>query len=204
MDSILLKHFRQLLTIAFLTISISSFAQLSGIKAIPGDYATVFDAVGDLNLQGVDVGGVTFQVAAGHVETGNLSPILVSGNPTSPILFQKDGAGDNPKIIAGPGIPNFPLDAVVSFSGADYVTFDSFTIEENPLNTPIDAVEFGFFLYRADPLNGCQHITIINCEINLGQTPGNRSGIASTGQVFPVILNINTTPIADFTGTHSY
>ena len=44
-------------------------AQLSGAKAIPGDYATIEAAIADLNAQGVGAGGVTFNVAAGHTET---------------------------------------------------------------------------------------------------------------------------------------
>ena len=39
------------------------FAQLSGIKTIPGNYATIAAAVADLNTNGVGTGGVTFNVA---------------------------------------------------------------------------------------------------------------------------------------------
>ena len=44
-------------------------AQLVGIKTIPGDYATIQLAVTELNTQGVGLGGVTFNVAAGYTES---------------------------------------------------------------------------------------------------------------------------------------
>ena len=55
---------------AFLTIGTVGIAnaQLTGAKAIPGDYATIALAVTDLNTQGVGAGGVTFNIAAGYTE----------------------------------------------------------------------------------------------------------------------------------------
>ncbi|MCZ7612663.1 MAG: hypothetical protein M5T52_03740 [Ignavibacteriaceae bacterium] len=47
----------------------NSFAQLSGTKTIPGDYATIEAAINALDTLGVGSGGVTFNVAAGHIET---------------------------------------------------------------------------------------------------------------------------------------
>lgn len=44
------------------------YSQLTGIKTIPGNYATISSAVADLNIQGVGPGGVTFNVAAGYLE----------------------------------------------------------------------------------------------------------------------------------------
>jgi hypothetical protein len=50
-------------------------AQLTGVKAIPGDYASISAAVTDLNTMGVGAGGVTFNIAAGYVEnlTGRIA-----------------------------------------------------------------------------------------------------------------------------------
>ncbi|MBK7213347.1 MAG: hypothetical protein IPH88_08685 [Bacteroidales bacterium] len=52
------------LLIALLGILISglSYAQLTGIKNIPADYATVALAINDLNTQGVGIGGVIFNI----------------------------------------------------------------------------------------------------------------------------------------------
>ena len=55
------------LTVLFLTFVVAglSYAQLSGPKSIPGDYATIAAAITALNTSGVGSGGVTFNVAAG-------------------------------------------------------------------------------------------------------------------------------------------
>ncbi len=76
-----------------------SYGQLSGIKTIPGDYATIAAAVADLNAQGVGSGGLTFEVNAGYVENIT-APILVTatGTSTAPIEFMKSGARANPSI----------------------------------------------------------------------------------------------------------
>lgn len=44
-------------------------AQLSGVKTIPTDYASIALFVTDLNAQGVGAGGVTLNVPAGYTET---------------------------------------------------------------------------------------------------------------------------------------
>ena len=73
-------------------------AQLSGTKTIPGNYATIAAAVTDLNAQGVGAGGVTFNVAAGHIEISDIPVLNATGTVANPILFQKSGMGANPKI----------------------------------------------------------------------------------------------------------
>ena len=52
-----------LFLLSILVLSTGLKAQLSGPKAIPGDYATIAAFVNDLNIQGVGVGGVTATVA---------------------------------------------------------------------------------------------------------------------------------------------
>lgn len=81
-----------------------SYGQLTGVKTIPGTYSTLALAVADLNAQGVGVGGVTFDIAAGYSETltSTLS-ITATGTAANPIVFQKSGAGANPVITAYTG-----------------------------------------------------------------------------------------------------
>lgn len=98
---------RKVFSFAFLFLilfSIKSNAQLSGTKSIPGDYATIFDAVTALNAAGVGSGGVTFQVAAGHTEL-TTAPINIkaTGTAVDPIIFIKNGAGSNPLITRTDG-----------------------------------------------------------------------------------------------------
>ncbi|HPS65857.1 MAG TPA: hypothetical protein PK447_09810, partial [Ignavibacteria bacterium] len=82
----------------------NSYAQLSGIKTIPGTYATITAAVTDLNTQGVGSGGVVFSIAAGYTETISSTLIVTAtGTTLTPIIFQKSGTGANPLITAYTG-----------------------------------------------------------------------------------------------------
>ena len=62
---------------------------LTGIKTVPGSYPTIALAIADLNANGVGVGGVTFNVAPGYIES-TTAPLLVTatGTLTDPIIFQ--------------------------------------------------------------------------------------------------------------------
>ena len=111
-------------------------AQLTGVKTIPGNYATIEAAITDLNAAGVGPGGVTFNVTSGHTETFTVPTagrILVSGTAASPIVFQKSGTGNNPLITAalnGTGTS----DGIIVLGGTDYITFDGISVKENSGN----------------------------------------------------------------------
>lgn len=156
-----------------LLVSVSSFAQLTGIKTIPGDYPSVAAAIADLNTNGVGIGGVTFNVAAGHIETFETAMtglITASGTAVNPIVFQKSGEGANPLIKAGVGTTT-TLDGIIIIAGGDYITFDAIDLMENPSNTTqTTRMEFGYALLKANntaPVNGCQYVTIKDCNITL-------------------------------------
>lgn len=94
------SFYKLFLFLIFITTA-TSFAQLSGTYNIPGDYPSIAAAVADLNSQGVGLGGVTFNVAAGHTETITATIVLTAtGTSADPIVFQKSGSGANPKITA--------------------------------------------------------------------------------------------------------
>jgi len=94
---------KKILVILILSsLSSMSFAQLTGTKTIPGDYTTIAAAATAVNTSGVGGGGVTFNVAAGHTETGNIR-ITATGTDANQIVFQKTGVGANPTITAGIG-----------------------------------------------------------------------------------------------------
>jgi hypothetical protein len=144
-----------------------NYAQLTGTKTIPGDYATIAAAVTALNTSGVGAGGVTFNVASAHTEMIT-EPILLTATGTSgnPIVFQKSGVGANPVLIrtdagtlttttlGGQG------DAVVIIEGSDYVTFDGFDIGAND-----QGIEYGYYLRKASVTDGCKFVTIKNSII---------------------------------------
>ncbi len=181
------------------------FGQLTGTKTIPGDYATIEAAITALNAQGAGSGGVTFSVAAGHTETFSVPTAglitTTTGSSTSPIFFQKSGAGANPLITAAtPG--SGTMDYVICLSGADYVTFDGIDIQENAANTTSAMqMEWAFAILKASETNGSQNNVIKNSSISLN--PANTSSRA-------IYSNNHTTAsttqlvITDIAGTNSY
>jgi hypothetical protein len=154
----------------FLTFTgTTAFAQLTGIKTIPGDYATIAMSVTDLNTQGVGAGGVTFNIAAGYTESIT-TPILITatGTLSNPVVFQKSGTGTNPTItrtdagsfststLGGQG------DAVMIIQGSDYVTFDAINVAATN-----SGVEYGYYLRKAGVTDGCKSITVKNATITM-------------------------------------
>ena len=159
-----------------LVTSLSS--PLSGIKTIPGTYATIAAAISALNCGGVGAGGVTFNVAAGYTETvASLANYIItaSGTPGNPIIFQKSGAGANPILLntaAGVGtvtISSFGSngDAFIKLSGTDYITFDGIDVSDDPYTglTTGPKIEYGYMLCRGSATDGCKNVTIKNCHM---------------------------------------
>jgi len=159
--------------ITFLTLSLIlfqvSFGQLTGVKTIPGDYATISAAVTDLNSSGVGAGGVTFNVAAGYTESVT-TPILVTatGTAANPIVFKKSGSGANPAITRTDAGGNTTSvlggqgDAVIIIQGSDYITFNGIDAAAGD-----EGIEYGYYLLKAGPTDGCKNVTITNCAITM-------------------------------------
>ena len=156
----------------------SVFAQLTGVKFVPGDYATVTLAVAAVNTAGVGPGGVTFNVAANYTETITaVISLTATGTSANPIIFRKDPAtsGANPLITAYTGGTATPSsagaqDGIWRLSGSDYTTIDGIDIRDNPANTTNPStMEYGFALYKQSASNGCQYVTIQNCTITLNR-----------------------------------
>ena len=156
----------------FLTNNV--FAQLSGTKTIPTDYASVAAFVTDVNTQGVGAGGVTLNVPAGHTETltGKIT-LTATGTAANPIIIQKSGAGANPKLTSYVGTvatPSVVADGFFVLAGSDYVTIDGIDLQESAANTTTTTVmEFGYGLFLASATNGSQNNTIQNCVITLNR-----------------------------------
>jgi len=147
----------------------SSFAQLSGTKNIPGDYATISAAVTDLNTQGVGSGGVTFNVNAGYTETTTAQILITAtGTAGNPIVFQKSGAGSNPLITRTDAGTNTTStlggqgDAIIIIQGGDYITFDGISVTASN-----QGIEYGYYLRKASTTDGCKYITIKNAAITM-------------------------------------
>lgn len=169
-----INHVSIILFLYLFLFQCNSFAQLTGTKTIPGDYATVEAAIADLNVQGVGSGGVTFNVAAGHIETftsDTSGRFRATGTNSDPIVFQKSGVGANPVITAGVGTGT--LDGIIVIAGGDYITFDGIDLTENIANNDdITRMEWGYALLKKNasaPVVGCQFVTIKNSTITLNK-----------------------------------
>lgn len=120
-----LKLFMKIISIHLVCLFLISgsylSAQLTGNKYISGDYSSIGEAVDSLNIHGVGNGGVTFNIQSGHIESDPIEPVTAKGIPSNPIVFQKDGVGNNPKIET----TNYGFQLM----GSDYVTIDGITFE---------------------------------------------------------------------------
>ncbi len=159
-------------------------AQLTGIKNIPGNYATLANAISDLNLQGVGVGGVLLNLLPNNPEIapfGGYSILNITGSPTNQIIIE----GNSNTITAfSPQSSGVLNDAIFKIIGSDYVTIRNFTIRENPSNTITNAAtnnmtEWGIALLYASTTNGAQNVRIQGNTISLNRTYQNTFGIYS-------------------------
>jgi len=149
-------------------ISVSGYAQITGVQTVPGSYPTLEAAVAALNTSGVGPGGATINVAAGHTETltGSLTLTMATNSPSAvnPLVIQKSGAGANPLITAHTGTGT--LDGIFILNGVDYVTVDGISLQENAANvTTATQMEWGFALLKTSATNGASFNTIKNCAI---------------------------------------
>ena len=178
-----------LLAVVFMLMSTTNLmAQLTGVKTIPGNYATISAAVTALNTQGVGTGGVTFNVASGHTESIT-APILITatGTTANPIVFQKSGTGANPVItrtdagtITGTTL-GANLDAIVIIEGSDFITINGINLTASAAASSTTGIEYGFYLRKVDGTNGCKNITITNSTITMNRgTSGVVTGIMSS------------------------
>ena len=159
-------------------------AQLTGTKTIPGTYASIKLAIDDLNANGVGTGGVTFNIAPGYTETipfGGLIIDITANQPTSgnPVVFQRSGAGANPLIQTdtnGSGIisnAGFGVrkDAMLWLVGTDYITINNIDFTERYTgNSQSLQTEYGIEMVRKDSTDGCKHVTINGCTIQMQQS----------------------------------
>ena len=163
----------------FLILGGLSFGQVSYSVpgAFPTGYPTVAAAIAALNSNGVNPGGVTFNVAAGYTETfTNLVDglITVTGTAANPIIFKKSGTGANPVISGCTTAPN-ATDYVFCLKGTDYITFDGIDAAD-----PTGVIEWGYAILKNSATDGSQYVTIKNCNITLKKSANiNTVGIYS-------------------------
>jgi|GEM_PF-6669145 len=169
-----------ILLLAFIMASVFSRAQLTGVKNIPGDYATIGAAITALNTSGVGSGGVTFNVAAGHTETitgSGYSITTTTSSLSNPVVFQKSGIGANPRIstaVTGSGTVSPATygangDAIIRIVCSDFITFDGIDLAEAYTGTSGSLfTEYGFLLNKTTT-DACKNIVIKNGVITMSR-----------------------------------
>jgi trimeric autotransporter adhesin len=165
------------LAFTLLFICFAGFGQLTGIKTIPGDYATISAAITALNTSGVGAGGVTFNVTAGYTETASNLMITATGTLANPIVFQKSGTGTDPLITASAGVST-TMDGIIILRGTDYITFNGIDLKDPATNTTSTTqMEWGYALLKNSATDGCQNVLITNCTITLQRIYASSVGI---------------------------
>ncbi|OQY76206.1 MAG: hypothetical protein B6D44_00050, partial [Ignavibacteriales bacterium UTCHB2] len=202
------KFFSVVFLLAVFLFPQNSFAQLSGTKTIPGDYATIDAAITDLNTQGVGAGGVTFNIAAGYTETAPAGGYLLgsatlnaSTSASNPLVFQKSGTGANPLITAFTPGTSTTVDGIWKIQGTDYVTIDGIDLQENSSNaTATELMEWGYALVKlnnAAPFDGCQYVTIKNCSVSLSNVNTSSVGIYAGNHIATATTALTITDPSD-------
>ncbi|MFL5752582.1 MAG: beta strand repeat-containing protein, partial [Bacteroidia bacterium] len=158
-------------------------AQLTGVKNIPGDYATLAMAIDTLNAQGVGAGGVTLNMIFGNPETAPVGgyAITATGTAANPIIVQGNGntITANSALVAGS-----LNDAVFKIIGGDYITITRFVMQENAANTTTavatnNMTEWGVALLYASVTDGAQNDIVQGNTISLNRTYANSFGVYS-------------------------
>ena len=196
---------KKLCMISFMLLIVTLLnAQISGIKNIPGDYATIQAAINTLNSIGVGAGGVTFVVALNHTETlanATAGVLTATGTVTDSIIFKKaSGTGANPKITAfTPGTTT--TDGMIKITGGDYIVFNGIDLAENAANNNnTKRMDWGYALIKKQsttPFNGCQSVVIKNCTITLNKANTNSVGIYSGNHIATATTPLSITDTSD-------
>lgn len=170
-----------LLLLAVIVVTNKSYAQLTGTKNIPGDYADLATAITDLNTVGVGAGGVTINLLAGNPQTAPAGGYVItaSGTLADQITFTGNG---NTVTASNALVAGQLFDGIIKIVGGDFITIQGFTLNEDAANTITAAgtnnmTEWGVALLYASTTNGCQNVSILNNTISLGSTYQNAFGI---------------------------
>lgn len=163
-------------------------------------YLSIADAFADLTTLGV-AGPVTFNVAAGHTETGiNMLLSTTTSNATNTITFQKSGSGANPLITAGTGVGG--EDGVIEIEGTDYVTFDGIDVQESSSNlNATTQAEYAYSTLKRSTTDGARYVTVRNATLTLNKA---NSGTAAVYQNNHTAADPTLLTITDTAGSSSY
>jgi GEVED domain len=163
-------------------ISPITITSSGGTGAPSTGYATMAAAITALNTNTAHTGAVNVFANPGYAETAPVGGYVLTANnggtSATTIVFNGNGSTYTSPAQAS-GILH---DAVFEVIGSDYITFDNIKIRELSTNTVVASAtntctEWGIALQYVTTTNGCQNITIKNCDIQLNRVYTNSFGI---------------------------
>jgi hypothetical protein len=152
----------------------------NGGSGLAGTYNTLAEAITALNSATISSPVIITLTGNENAPVGGYN-ITKSGTSTNTITIQ----GSSSTITAATSQASGNLvDAIFKITGADWITIQNFTMQENAANTTTTAAsnnmtEFGVALFYATTTNGAQNNTIQNNTISLNRTYQNTFGIYS-------------------------
>ena len=185
---------------------------------LAASYSTLAAAVNALNSAAIN-SPVTLTLASGYTETAPVGGFLITKTGTSTNTITIQGFSDSSRNVITAAVPtgnsstgatSYRMDAIFKIAGADYITIQNFTMNENSLCTTNGAIavqrmtEFGVALFAASATDGAQYNTIQNNSITLSNATikyQNAIGIFSTSASTYTNSNNTATSLA---GTNSY
>lgn len=166
---------------------------------VPGDYASLSEAISWLNTQAISDSYV-INVNASYTETVT-EPILLTatGSASCSITIQKHGVGANPIITrTDTGTINTTAlggsgDAIIRMDGSDYVNWNGIDVVANE-----STIEYGYLTHKPSGTDGCQYISIKNCSVTMTKGTSPRvTGIYISNGANAVNLGTGVTVTAD-------
>ena len=176
----------------------------NGASGLASSYSTLAQAITALNSATIN-SPVVITLSGNETAPAGGYEITKSGTSTNTITIQ----GSNSTITASSShVAGRLNDAVFKIIGADYITLQNFTMEENSANTVTDAAtnnmtEFGVALFYATTTNGAQNCTIQNNTISLNRLYQNSFGIYSNSTHSATTPTSPSTSVTSITGSNS-
>lgn len=177
----------------------------SGLNATYSDLASAITALNAATISSP----VTITLTAAETAPAGGYVITASGTSTNTITIS---GGGNTVTASAAHTAGSVSDAIFKLVGADYITLQNFTMQENASNTTTtvasnNKTEFGVALFYATTTDGAQNNTIQNNTISLTRTYLNTFGIFSTARQSSTGIVAGTTTAADATtsaGSNSF
>jgi hypothetical protein len=172
----------------------ASFAQVVTVTnpanttpSLNATYPSLNNALIDLaNITAIS-GPVIITLNPGNNQTAPVNGYTISVNAATTAVNNVTIEGSNNTITASASLATGALNnAIFSIIGADHITLQNFTMQENPantVNTPAasnNMVEWGVALLHLSATNGAQNNTIQNNTISLNRNYRNSFGIYSS------------------------